>query len=106
MHSHDTVGLDIAKSVFQIHGVDTAGNVGLRFALHDRSPRTSCASGPASIATSSSIEAKLNCVRCVFDALITSGLLVGFKRTGQDVGDLPDGARRRAVATRSRSGAG
>jgi hypothetical protein len=31
-----TIGLDIAKSVFQVHGVDVAGAVGSRFCLgHD-----------------------------------------------------------------------
>jgi transposase len=30
METVATIGLDIAKSVFQVHGVDAAGGVGLR----------------------------------------------------------------------------
>jgi transposase len=30
MHTVTTIGLDIAKSVFQVHGVDAEGNVILR----------------------------------------------------------------------------
>ena len=30
METITTVGLDIAKSVFQVHGIDTAGNVVVR----------------------------------------------------------------------------
>jgi hypothetical protein len=30
MHEVSTIGLDIAKSVFQVHGVDAAGEVAIR----------------------------------------------------------------------------
>ena len=36
MHSISTIGLDIAKSVFQVHGVDGAGQVVLRRQLRRR----------------------------------------------------------------------
>src|SRR5215469_12150362 len=36
MHSISTIGLDIAKSVFQVHGVDAAGQVALRRPLRRR----------------------------------------------------------------------
>ena len=36
MHSISTIGLDIAKSVFQVHGVDAAGQVVLRRQLKRR----------------------------------------------------------------------
>jgi transposase len=36
MHSISTIGLDIAKSVFQAHGVDAAGQVVLRRQLKRR----------------------------------------------------------------------
>jgi transposase len=32
MQSISTIGLDIAKSVFQVHGVDAAGQVVIRYA--------------------------------------------------------------------------
>jgi transposase len=37
MHTITTIGLDIAKSVFQVHGVDAAGQVVMPGAM----PRTS-----------------------------------------------------------------
>jgi len=36
MQAITTIGLDIAKSVFQVHGVDTEGNVVLRRQLKRR----------------------------------------------------------------------
>jgi transposase len=36
MQTITTIGLDIAKSVFQVHGVDAAGNVVLRRQLKRR----------------------------------------------------------------------
>jgi transposase len=36
MHGVTTIGLDIAKSVFQIHGVDAIGNVVIRRQLKRR----------------------------------------------------------------------
>jgi transposase len=36
MQTVTTVGLDIAKSVFQVHGVDTAGQVAIRRQLKRR----------------------------------------------------------------------
>ena len=33
-----TIGLDIAKSVFQVHGVDAAGQVIIRRQKHDQEP--------------------------------------------------------------------
>jgi len=36
MQSISTIGLDIAKSVFQVHGVDAAGQVVLRRQLRRR----------------------------------------------------------------------
>ena len=36
MHAITTVGLNIAKSVFQVHGVDAAGQVGIRRRLKRR----------------------------------------------------------------------
>ena len=36
MQAITTIGLDIAKSVFQIHGIDTAGNVVVRRQLKRR----------------------------------------------------------------------
>jgi transposase len=36
MQSVSTIGLDIAKSVFQVHGVDAAGQVVLRRQLRRR----------------------------------------------------------------------
>jgi transposase len=36
MQAITTIGLDIAKSVFQVHGIDTAGNVVLRRQLKRR----------------------------------------------------------------------
>ena len=36
MHSVTTIGLDIAKSVFQVHGVDAAGKVVIRRQLKRR----------------------------------------------------------------------
>ena len=36
MQSISTIGLDIAKSVFQVHGVDAAGQVVLRRQLNRR----------------------------------------------------------------------
>ena len=36
MQSISTIGLDIAKSVFQVHGVDTAGQVVIRRQLRRR----------------------------------------------------------------------
>jgi transposase len=36
MQSISTIGLDIAKSVFQVHGVDAAGQVALRRQLRRR----------------------------------------------------------------------
>ena len=36
MQTITTIGLDIAKSVFQVHGVDTQGNVVLRRQLKRR----------------------------------------------------------------------
>jgi transposase len=36
MQSITTIGLDIAKSVFQVHGVDAKGNVILRRQLERR----------------------------------------------------------------------
>jgi transposase len=36
MQSITTIGLDVAKSVFQVHGVDAAGNVVLRRQLKRR----------------------------------------------------------------------
>jgi transposase len=36
MQSISTIGLDIAKSVFQVHGVDTTGEVVLRRQLKRR----------------------------------------------------------------------
>ena len=35
MHGVTTIGLDIAKSVFQVHGVDAIGNVVMRRQLSD-----------------------------------------------------------------------
>jgi transposase len=35
MHAITTIGLDIAKSVFQVHGVDAGGNAILRRQLKD-----------------------------------------------------------------------
>jgi transposase len=46
MQAITTIGLDIAKSVFQIHGVDAAGNVivagGLREALRQAAEERCC----------------------------------------------------------------
>jgi transposase len=39
MQSISTIGLDIAKSVFQVHGVDAAGQVVLRRQLRQRVSR-------------------------------------------------------------------
>jgi hypothetical protein len=39
MHTVTTIGLDIAKSVFQMHGVDAAGQAVIRRKLKCRSPR-------------------------------------------------------------------
>jgi transposase len=36
MHAVTTIGLDIAKSVFQVHGVDAKGNVVIRRQLKRR----------------------------------------------------------------------
>jgi hypothetical protein len=36
MHMVTTIGLDIAKSVFQVHGIDTTGNVIIRPLLKRR----------------------------------------------------------------------
>ena len=36
MHAITTIGLDIAKSVFQVHGVDAEGNVVIRRQLKRR----------------------------------------------------------------------
>ena len=36
MHTIATIGLDIAKSVFQVHGVDAEGNVVIRRQLKRR----------------------------------------------------------------------
>ena len=36
MHEVTTIGLDIAKSVFQVHGIDAAGNVIIRRQLKRR----------------------------------------------------------------------
>jgi transposase len=36
MHTTTTVGLDIAKSVFQVHGIDADGNVVVRSQLKRR----------------------------------------------------------------------
>ena len=36
MRSISTIGLDIAKSVFQVHGVDAAGQIVLRWQLKRR----------------------------------------------------------------------
>jgi transposase len=36
MQTVTTIGLDIAKSVFQVHGVDAAGNVTVRRRLKRR----------------------------------------------------------------------
>ena len=36
MHGVTTIGLDIAKSVFQVHGVDAIGNVVIRRQLKRR----------------------------------------------------------------------
>jgi transposase len=36
MHTVTTIGLDIAKSVFQVHGVDAAGQVVIRRQLKRR----------------------------------------------------------------------
>jgi len=33
MHTVTTIGLDIAKSVFQVHGVDAAGQVVRRYQI-------------------------------------------------------------------------
>jgi len=41
MQTVTTIGLDIAKSVFQVHGVDTAGQVVIR-ARHHIIGRASC----------------------------------------------------------------
>jgi hypothetical protein len=40
MHGVTTIGLDIAKSVFQVHGVDAAGNVLIRRQLKRRYVQT------------------------------------------------------------------
>ena len=37
MQAITTIGLDIAKSVFQVHGIDAAGNVIIRRQLKRRS---------------------------------------------------------------------
>jgi transposase len=37
MRANTTLGLDIAKSVFQVHGIDAEGNVILRRQLKRRS---------------------------------------------------------------------
>jgi hypothetical protein len=47
MQTVTTIGLDIAKSVFQVHGVDAGGNVVIR-----DPKRTSIASQPANRAIS------------------------------------------------------
>jgi transposase len=36
MQTVTTIGLDIAKSVFQVHGVDPAGNIAIRRQLKRR----------------------------------------------------------------------
>jgi transposase len=36
MHTVTTIGLDIAKSVFQVHGIDAAGQVVIRPQLKRR----------------------------------------------------------------------
>lgn len=36
MHTVSTIGLDIAKSVFQVHGIDEAGQVIIRRQLKRR----------------------------------------------------------------------
>jgi transposase len=36
MQAVTTIGLDIAKSVFQVHGVDAQGNIAIRRALKRR----------------------------------------------------------------------
>ena len=40
MHTVTTIGLDIAKSVFQVHGVDAAGQVVIRRQLKRRAQTT------------------------------------------------------------------
>ena len=42
MQSTTTIGLDIAKSVFQVHGVDAAGQVVMRRQLKRRHVLTAC----------------------------------------------------------------
>ena len=52
MQTVTTIGLDIAKSVFQVHGVDVRGNVAIRRSLSDatRSPSSrSCRRRPLGI---------------------------------------------------------
>jgi hypothetical protein len=53
MQTITTIGLDIAKSVFQIHVVDAGGQVAIRRQLHGHTPRLRgsrpCASGLASL---------------------------------------------------------
>jgi transposase len=38
MQTITTIGLDIAKSVFQVHGVNAGGEVVIRRGLADRNP--------------------------------------------------------------------
>jgi hypothetical protein len=45
MQAVTTIGLDIAKSIFQIHGVDAAGNVIVRRQLKRRAGRAAPISG-------------------------------------------------------------
>ena len=46
MQAVTTIGLDIAKSVFQVHGVDTAGQVIIRRQLRRRASWRSSRSCP------------------------------------------------------------
>ena len=46
MQAITTIGLDIAKSVFQVHGVDAAGQVLIRRQFTASSSKSSCYARP------------------------------------------------------------
>jgi hypothetical protein len=51
MQTVTTIGLDIAKSVFQVHGVDAAGQVVIRYSTPVRSASNSRSSGIIPVAS-------------------------------------------------------
>ncbi len=51
MQAVTTIGLDIAKSVFQVHGIDAQGGVLIRRQLKGRYVLASRSSHPASLAS-------------------------------------------------------